>query len=309
MFRKIAFFLLLILSTWSAFAQQNIDVNFSGFSYVDNREYKAFTPRSRSYLGTRLALDFGLNLDSINSFRVGVNSLHEFGAKPFFVKVDPVIYYQHQNKGWQFNIGAFPRKNLLSDYPIALLNDTLNYFRPNMEGMLVRYAGAFGHQTIWIDWVSRQTATDRENFLFGSSGYVKPDPDGLFFFSHHFMLLHDAGAAVTVPNDNIRDNGAAQLRIGLDLSQKTSLDSLTIDGGGMLSIERIRGLTGFNLPKGVVANLYIGWKNFSIKDSFYAGEGHQVYYGDSYYSTKLYNRLDIAWSPFVFNHIRGKFVW
>jgi hypothetical protein len=77
----------------------------------------------------------------------------------------------------------------------------------------------------------------------------------------------------------------------------------------MLSIERIRGLTGFNLPKGVVANLYIGWKNFSIKDSFYAGEGHQVYYGDSYYSTKLYNRLDIAWSPFVFNHIRGKFVF
>ncbi|MGV8880021.1 MAG: hypothetical protein ACOH2A_13430 [Sphingobacteriaceae bacterium] len=309
MFRKLHLLLFFTLFVTISQAQQSLDLDFNGSAFLDNREYKAFTPRSHTYFGTRAALDVGLNIDSMNSFRVGINGIHELGAKPYFLRVDPVIYYQYQNKGWQFNVGAFPRKNLLTSYPISLLNDTLNYFRPNVEGMLVRYANANFRQTVWIDWVSRQTAFDRENFLFGTFGEFKPNAEGAFFISHYFMLLHDAGAGIAVPNDNIRDNGGAQLRIGLDLSNKTALDSLTIDAGGMLSLERVRGIGGFNIPKGFVANLHMGWKKFEINDSFYAGEGHHIAYGDAYYTKKLYNRIDVSWAPFVFNHIQGKFVF
>ena len=88
MFKKL--YLLIFISTLttaSALAQQTVDINFNGLSYLDNREYKAFVPRSRTYSGTRTTLDFGLNLDSLNHFIVGVNALHEFGAIPFFGNV------------------------------------------------------------------------------------------------------------------------------------------------------------------------------------------------------------------------------
>jgi hypothetical protein len=88
MFKKIHLLIALtILTTTAAMAQQSLDVNFSGLGFLDNREYKAFIPRSRTYSGTRTALDFGLKLDSFNHFVVGVNALHEFGAKPFLDKL------------------------------------------------------------------------------------------------------------------------------------------------------------------------------------------------------------------------------
>ncbi len=299
---------LIIFCKLTSFAQ-SLDINFNGAGFMDNREYKAFAKRSYTIFGTRLALDIGLNADSVNSFRVGANGIHELGARPYFLKVDPVIYYQYQQKNWQFNIGVFPRKGLLSDYPGAMLNDTLNYYRPNVEGMLARYSNTHLHETIWIDWVSRKTDLDRENFIFGLSGKYNPRPSGPFFISHYFMLLHDAGANIDVPDDNVRDNGGSQLRLGLDFSHKTALDSLTFDAGGMLSIERVRGKGGFKIPKGFVANLYLGWKRFGLANSFYAGEGHNITYGDAFYAQKIYNRLDLSWVPFVFNHIHGKFVF
>ena len=62
--------------------QTTLDFDFSGLGFLDNREYKDFVARSRTYSGTRTALDLGLNLDSLNHFIVGVDAIHEFGAKP-----------------------------------------------------------------------------------------------------------------------------------------------------------------------------------------------------------------------------------
>ncbi|MBE7177431.1 MAG: hypothetical protein INR69_13560 [Mucilaginibacter polytrichastri] len=293
------------------FAQQNsLDIHFNGLGFMDNREYKAFTERSNTYFGIRAALDVGVNLaDSTHHFRFGANGIHEFGAQPYMRRVDPVIYYQYTKKGWQFNVGAFPRQGLLDDYPRALLNDTLRYFRPNVEGMLARYETEFGFENIWIDWVSRQTATDREQFLFGLSGKYIPTPGRAFYLSHYFHLLHDAGPAVPIPDDHIRDNGGGQLRIGFDLSHRTALDSLTFEAGGMISLERERALTGLRTPLGAVATAYLGWKRFALRDEFYAGEGHTVSYGDAYFMKKIYNRIDISWAPFVAGGVQGKFVF
>src|SRR5476651_580356 len=102
-------FLFAILFSTGLFAQQeqqkdgSLDIHFNGLGYMDNREYSAFVPRSRTYSGTRTTLDFGISLDSLNHFIVGVNALHEFGAIPFFGKADPVAYYHFKSKKWLFN--------------------------------------------------------------------------------------------------------------------------------------------------------------------------------------------------------------
>jgi len=304
-------YLLILLSFFTsavAFAQTTLDVDFNGLGFLDNREYKDFVARSRTYSGTRTALDFGLNVDSLNSFVFGSNAIHEFGAVPYFLKVDPIAYYQFHNKNWQFDIGEFPREGLLEDYPRALLNDTLRYFRPNVEGMLVRFTNNKNFkETFWLDWVSRQTATAREQFLFGMSGKYSPDQYGPFYISHYFLLLHDAGSATV--NDPITDNGGAQIRLGLDFSHKTFLDSLSVEAGGMSSIERTRGVTGLHLPKGFIASAYASWHWIALYDEFYAGQGSTIYYGDAFYEKKFYDRLDFMFTAFSASRLKGQFIF
>ena len=307
-------YLIALLSFFScsvAIAQTTLDVDFSGLGFLDNREYKDFIARSRTYSGTRIALDFGLNIDTLNSFVVGANGIHEFGAVPFFLKVDPVAYYQFKNKNWQFNAGEFPREGLIDNYPRALLNDTLQYYRPNIEGLFLRFINnnKTFTETMWIDWVSRQTDTQREEFLIGLEGKYKPDPFGPFYISHYFMLLHDAGAAILTPNDHIMDNGGAQVRLGLDFSHKTVLDSLSFEAGGMTSLERTRGVDQLQTPKGFVASAYLSYWRLAVFNEFYAGQGSHILYGDSFYEKKFYNRLDFIITPFVASRLRGQFIF
>lgn len=303
------FSLIFLLGT-GMFAQGSLDIHFNGLGFMDNREYSAFVPRSRTYSGTRTTLDLGVNLDSLNHFIFGANGIHEFGAHPYFLKVDPIAYYHFESKQWTFNIGEFPREGLLTQYPRAMLNDTLRYYRPNVEGMLTSLRYKHGYETIWIDWVSRQTQTDREQFLFGALGTYQPDPAKAFFISHYFYLMHDAGAEILLPNDHIADNGVVQLRIGVDYSHRhTGFDSLKFDIGAMASLERVRGVDGWQTPAGVVASAYIGYHRVALYDEFYAGKGSHINYGDSFYEKSVYNRLDVIYSPFVFKRLKGQFIF
>ena len=146
-----------------------------------------FIPRSRTYSGTRTELDLGLHVDSANTFIVGTNAIHEFGAQPYFLSAVPVAYYHYKSSKWLFNAGEFPREGLIDDYPRAMLNDTLMYYRPNVEGLLARYTSTHFWQTGWIDWVSRQTDTQREEFLFGAEGKYTPTPRRYILYKRLFF--------------------------------------------------------------------------------------------------------------------------
>ena len=308
--KKFYLTLLVCIITATVSLAQTIDVDFNGLGFLDNREYKDFVARSRTYSGTRTALDFGLNIDSLNHFIVGVNTMHEFGAIPFFIKVDPIAYYHFQRAHWLFNAGEFPRAGLLDNYPRALLNDTLMYYRPNVEGLLARYQNAHFMEMGWIDWVSRQTTVEREQFLFGFQGRYRPSLSGPFYVSHFAFIMHDAGAEVLLPGDHINDNGGAQVRLGLDFSQKQHLlDSLSFEAGGMVSFQRSRGIDGFQIPKGFVASAYASYHRFAAFDEFYAGQGSDIIYGDAFFEKKFYDRLDLIYTPFIAAGLKGQFVF
>jgi hypothetical protein len=310
MIKKFYVIILISLITSTASLAQSLDIHFNGLGFMDNREYKDFVARSRTYSGTRIALDLGLNLDSLNHFIVGVDGIHEFGAKPYFLKVNPIAYYKYESSKWLFDAGEFPREGLISNYPRALLNDTLRYYRPNVEGLLARYHNEHFTETGWIDWVSRQTLTDREQFLFGFEGKWKPSLFGPFYISHYVLMMHDAGAEVLLPNDHIGDDGGAQVRLGLDFSRKqTTFDSLSFEAGAMASFQRKRGLGGAKTPKGFVASAYLSYHRFAAFDEFYAGQGSEITYGDAFYEKKFYNRLDLMFTPFLFDHIKGQFIF
>lgn len=300
---KIPFSLILLYFTINNVNAQQLEASVNLHSFADNREYARTNRFSQTIFGLRFSPELGLLLDSAHRIRAGFNALHEFGSPKFTNKIDPVVYYEFNKKEWNFYMGVFPRHNLLSDYPRAVLNDTLNYYRPNVEGMLLKYENSNFKQLFFIDWTSRQTATARENFIFGLSGMFKKD---LFFISHYAMMLHNAGPAVTSEDDYVEDNGALAVKVGLDLSKKTFLDSLTINTGGLMSFERIRRLGGWHTPKGVLFETMMEYHRFGIANSLYVGEGHHIKYGDQFYTAKTYNRTDLSWRPRIYKGIEAK---
>ena len=307
--KKIYFTILFSIITGTAALAQTIDVDFSGLGFLDNREYKDFVARSRTYSGTRTALDFGLNIDSLNHFVVGVNAIHEFGAVPFFLNVDPVAYYKFKSKTWDFYAGEFPREGLVDNFPRALFNDTLMYYRPNIQGLLARYHNDHFMQTGFIDWLSRQTATQREQFIFGEEGKYRPSLNGPFYVSHFAFMRHDAGAEVLLPGDHIDDNGGAEVLLGLDFSKKQHLlDSLSFEAGALVSFQRERGVDGFATPKGFVAHAFGSFGRFAIFDEFYTGQGSDIVFGDAFYEKKFYDRLDLIFNTFAAKGLKGQFV-
>jgi len=315
--QAIIFALFIFIS--STFAQQRpidsdttrltntLDIHFNGFAFLDDHEYDALIPLRKTISGTRTAIDLGYNVDSLNHFIVGTNALHEFGAKPYFLTANPVAYYSYTGKHWLFNAGEFPRQDLLTQYPRALLNDTLQYYRPNVEGLLLRNKSKYGYETGWIDWISRQTPTERNQFMAGELGTFIPVPGHPFYISHYFLFEHNAGSKSDTAA-NIQDSGGGQIRLGLDFSHRTVFDSLKFEAGGMGTVHRTRSLYQFHVSRGFVASIYVSYKRFSIFDEFYKGDPNYLTFADPFYIKPIYNRLDFIYSAFTGRHLKGQFI-
>lgn len=291
----------------NAYKPHSLDIHFNGFAFLDDHEYDALIPLRKTISGTRTAIDIGLNIDSSNHFIVGTNALHEFGAVPYFLKVNPVAYYSYTDKYWLFNAGEFPRQNLLTQYPRALLNDTLQYYRPNVEGLLLSNKNKHGYETGWIDWISRQTPTNRNQFIAGELGTFIPKPGHAFYVSHYFLFEHNAGSKSDTTAD-IQDSGGAQIRLGLDFSHRTVFDSLKFEIGGMGTAHRTRSQYEFRVSKGFVASVYMSYKRFSLFDEFYRGNPNYLTYSDPFYTKSIYNRVDLIYTAFWGKYLTGQFI-
>ena len=297
-------FIVLLLLTAPQLQAQQLEWSASFFGFADNREYAASGRYPQSILGVRFSPEIGLLADSSHRLRAGMNLLQEFGSANSVDRVNPVVYYNYEQYGFRLYMGLFPRHGLLDTYPRAVLNDTLLYYRPNVEGMLLRYENSKVMQQVWIDWTSRQTAENKEQFLAGLSGEVR---FGWFFFNHHVMMWHDAGTAVKGENDNVRDNAAATIRAGLNLSPATILDSLTISAGGLFSYDRLRDVYDARTSGGALFELHAAYRMFSVTNNFYTGDAHDIPYGDRFYTATRYNRLDLGWTPLRRGNLEGRF--
>src|SRR5690606_2771926 len=169
----------------------------------------------------------------------------------------------------------------------------------------LRYGNDVFLQQIWIDWTSRQTDTDREQFMVGLSGKVGKD---LLYFSHHIMLWHNAGPMIKIPDDQVRDNGAAMARVGVNLSAYTFLDSLDIHAGGIIGYDRLRGVYNWRTGKGFITGIHAEYRRFFVNNTFYSGEPLDIPYGDKFYTSNRYDRLEIGWTPLRYKGIAGKFI-
>jgi hypothetical protein len=293
-------FPMLALLTLTAGAQDfEWSAGLDGF--LDNREYYT-TGNPQTIFGSRLRGEIGTTLKDIHRLRAGLNFLFEFGSDPWVRRPDYTAYYELDYGSFDFYIGSFPRRTLL-DFPLSLLSDTLNYYRPNIQGVYLGLHRSWGYQNVFIDWTSRQTDTMPEHFMFGSSGEAR---FGYFFYNHHIMMGHFAGAALETDN-SLRDNGGFDINRGTDLSRLVPLDTLVFSIGALVSLDRDRQYyLEWKTPAGFVARGMVMWRGLGLEALYYRGEGHTFLYGDPFYRLKEYGRLDVFWAPFRTGSVSGK---
>jgi hypothetical protein len=187
----------------------------------DNREYFSGKALPQTILGSRGAFEVGMEIEN-HRIRGGLSQLLEFGSELDYHKPKLTLYYHYSDVQKDFLFGAFPRRGRI-DFPLAMLTDTLLYYRPNIEGMFGEVRWDWGHQNGFVDWVSRQTDVKRENFTAGFSGEIFYKN---LFFQNYMLMFHDAGPASIFPDDHIKDYLGFALQGGVRTPENSPLNGL-----------------------------------------------------------------------------------
>ncbi|NQU51208.1 MAG: hypothetical protein HQ522_01590 [Bacteroidetes bacterium] len=299
--KKIFFISFLLLSLISNSQNFDYQIRFEGIG--DNREYSPEYAMPQTILGTRGAFELGVEMDG-HRLRGGLSELYEFGSAINFHQPKLTMYYQFKDEQTEFVFGAFPRSGKIN-FPLAMLTDTLLYYRPNIEGFFGEVNWDWGHQNGFVDWVSRQTETERENFMAGFSGEIGYKN---IFIQNYLLLFHDAHTSLDIPGDHIKDYMGFALQAGIRTSKESVLQG-SVKAGILESSYRERGgvTDGFINAVSFFAEANGKYKNFGIKSVLNSGAGHRFAYGDLFYRVKNYWRTDAIW--YFINHekVKGTF--
>jgi hypothetical protein len=286
--RKIIYLIFLGFTVSYSAEAQDFRYNLGYFGFMDNREY--FNPyvNDQTIFGSRIYGEAGLAFDENKKIMAGINYLYEFGSKGELKAPDITMYYNSHHNNLDFYLGAFPRLNLVN-MPMALMIDTIQYFRPNIEGILLNYKTASFTHNLWLDWTGRQSYDRRERFLLGFSGIARK---GIFVYQHHAIMSHVAHTFNQDPNIHLRDNGGYSIQIGLDLSSVTGMDTLTFSAGYLGSYDRLRGVYDLVFSNGFLGELEAIYKGFGVHGTFYSGDSQDIISGDGFYKSTFYTRAD-----------------
>lgn len=292
--------LLLLGFTFRLFAQEpEITFTFEGIG--DNREFSGSPSISQTILGARGAFEAGFLYDR-HRLRAGLSRLFEFGNE-HNQKVKPILYYQYADSLKSFQFGLFPRRNLVN-FPLVMLTDTLNYYRPNIEGLHGELHGNWGYQNAFVDWTGRQSAVVRESFTAASSGEIG---FGSFFVQNFILLNHLAHSKQRGEDEHVNDNFGYLLMTGLRQQNNPTWQGY-LKAGILGSMFRERSVTdGFVSAQSLLAEGYIKTGNFGVRNTLHSGGSHIFLSGDPMYRIKNYNRTDAIWYFINHKNINGRF--
>ncbi len=315
--KKILFLIILLVILNYKGRSQEKYWQFGLYSFFDNIEFgqSAFKiPQTLFGLITSPALC--VQWDSVHTVVGGVDLLREFGSKNWIDDYFLTAYYKYNKEPFLFIMGAFPRKYALEHYPRIFFQDSLSYYRPNINGMLWDFNYKFLTANIWLDWTGRQDREINEAFLLGLSGKLSKN---IFYFQYFSYLNHFAGKLDPVVHESLHDNAQFLISAGIDFSEKTFFDLLELNIGWTLGVDRSRSEhTGWIRQNGFLSEFQVEYRNAGLFNSLYIGEGqmcfyykhaNKLYWGDPIYQAKNYNRSDFYISFLRKKNINAKIIY
>jgi len=268
----------------------------------DNREYFNEYTYAQTILGARGAFEVGIKFDN-HRIRAGLSQLLEFGSDFDAQKPKLTLYYQFNDTQKEFLFGSFPRRDKIN-FPLAMLTDTLLYYRPNIEGMFGKINWNWGNQNAFIDWLSRQTDVNREIFTTGSSGEIFLKN---LFLQNYILLTHVAQTAIRIPGKDVNDYIGFAFQAGIRTNEKSKLQGY-IKAGILGSFYRDRFVSSnFQNAASFFAETKGTYKMFGVKSVLSSGDGHSFAYGDFFYNAKNYLRTDFIWNFINHEKVKGTF--
>jgi len=278
---------------------------YLGFDQIlDNREYFTDYGYHQTIFGARINPGVFFAFDSTHQVHAGINYMYEFGGEFLGVMPQVDLYYSHRTDKLDLFLGSFPRRERM-DYPLMLLADSLNYYRPNMEGASVRYTWGWGTVHGWVDWTGRETRDARESILAGFDATLRT---GIFYLNAMTTRYHLARTTSATDDNQLRDDGSLVLLAGMDLSERSWFDRLDISTGWASTYLRARP-ADFIWNQGWLTQLDSRKGIFGLKASWYMGDPSPLLYGDRLYSHGDYGRLDFYLDPFKNRRITSKIGW
>jgi hypothetical protein len=292
--------LLLLLICTSVFSQEKnwrVDV----FSFFDNTEFgRSAVKIPQTMAGVMVAPEAGIVWDTVNKVNLGVNLMHEFGSPRAIDRFYPTLYYESNRGPMKFIMGAFPRARVLNDYPRLFFQDSVSYYRPNINGIFTEYRKGENHFNIWLDWTGRQSKTVNEEFFIGFSGRYKT---GILYIQHFGAMFHYAGKMDPVVDEPLHDNLLFLTSAGIDLAGRTVFNKLEMNVGWTVREERSRlDNSGWISSNGLLMETRLEYKWLGLFNTFYKGDnmmyyynklGNRLYWGDPTYRSKVSDRADI----------------
>jgi len=279
------------------------------FSFFDNLEFGGSEVKiPQTISGIMLAPEAGLKWDSVHKLSIGVNLMHEFGNREAIQDFYPTVYYELTKGPLNFIMGAFPRNRITSNYPRLFIQDSISYYRPNIEGIFLEFRRNNNYIKVWLDWTGSMSETVNEAFIVSINGRYNY---GLFYIEHFGHMYHYAGKLNPVISEAYHDNLLFKSSAGINLSDKTFLSTLEANAGWVAGFERARAdNTGWIKMHGLLVEARIEYKGIGLFDTYYFGDGlmrfyedhgSDLYWGDPVYRATKYNRTDM-YLTFYRNH-------
>jgi len=282
--------------------QWNVELNY----FFNNNENRASTlAPDKTMTGTWLNTLGGISWDNSHTLFGGVNLLQIPGTQPAINKVDVTLFYRFETERMYFRAGAFPRSDVLANYNTFFFRDSVNHFRPQMQGIFWQFGNRRNFFNAWLDWTAYQTPENpqREGFFFGFSGRASKN---MFFADFQSYVFHLSGRDPNVPERvGVSEQMQILASIGAEYQSDNNFSGL-LSAGVLAGVERLRQDDLRHRPVGFVVRantefwgigtqntLYVG----NPRMKFYEREGNLLYWqtpflrGSSYVKSSWYIRL------------------
>ncbi len=233
-----------------------------------------------------------------------------------------VYYYDFRSKlskksTMEGVFGAFPRAKIEGEYSSATLSDSLRFYDPTIEGMLLKYKTGSFFAELGLDWMGMAGFDRKERFEIFS--YGKFDFSNTLSAGWTLNLYHFAGS---VASPGVVDNVLLSPHLKFDFSKTSSFQRLSFKFSALtayqwdrryderrhifLNGEFITDIRKYNLG---IYNTLIGggdlmpYYNSKYKASDGSAEvwlkyANLLYRGENYYRHRgFYNKLELYWQP------------